>query len=143
MLSSPLMARHEEHAPNEGHDAAALVGELPQVHHDQSLRTPTRESGSDYNSVEKIDQLQSKTSGSAVETAEVEVDEKLYDEQGREKVLQTADDFARALVSTDDDPHMYIHTFRTWFAGVGLAVFGAVLGMLFVSVSSCARRVSK
>lgn len=125
------MARHEEHAPNEGHDAAALVGELPQVHHDQSLRTPTRESGSDYNSVEKIDQLQSKTSGSAVETAEVEVDEKLYDEQGREKVLQTADDFARALVSTDDDPHMYIHTFRTWFAGVGLAVFGAVLGMLF------------
>jgi hypothetical protein len=73
-----------------------------------------------------------------------------YDENGKDKVLgkrrfcfgcsscrsnsraaETAEDFAVALCSLDDDPTLPIHTFRTWFIGVGLAVFGAVLGMLF------------
>jgi hypothetical protein len=44
---------------------------------------------------------------------------------------ETAEDFAVALCSLDDDPTMPIHTFRMWFIGIGLAVFGAVLGMLF------------
>jgi hypothetical protein len=54
-----------------------------------------------------------------------------YDENGKERVLETAADFATALCSLDDDPTMPVYTFRTWFLGLGLAVFGAVLGMLF------------
>jgi hypothetical protein len=54
-----------------------------------------------------------------------------YDDNGKERVLSTAADFAVALCSLDDDPSMPIHTFRMWFIGLGLAVFGAVLGMLF------------
>jgi hypothetical protein len=46
-------------------------------------------------------------------------------------VLETAADISVALCSLDDDPSMPIHTFRMWFIGLGLAVFGAVLGMLF------------
>jgi hypothetical protein len=46
-------------------------------------------------------------------------------------VLETAADFSVALCSLEDDPSMPIHTFRMWFIGLGLAVFGAVLGMLF------------
>jgi hypothetical protein len=47
------------------------------------------------------------------------------------RFAETAEDFAVGLCSLDDDPTMRIHTFRMWFIGVGLAVFGAVLGMLF------------
>lgn len=62
-----------------------------------------------------------------------EVEEQLYDEHGKDKVLETAEDFSRALVSSEDDTNLPCHTFRMWLTGVGLAVFGAVLGMLFVS----------
>ena len=65
----------------------------------------------------------------------LEVEDTLYDANGKEKVLETPSDFANALVSLGDDPEMYVHTFRTWFIGIGLAVFGAVLGMLFVNSS--------
>lgn len=129
------MPLHEEHVPIEGRDAAEMIGQMPHIAHDVEKTSGKPDSGSDYASNEKIDQLMSKSSGTGVDTEEVEVDEKLYDENGREKVLQTADDFARALVSVDDDPTLPIHTFRMWFTGVGLAVFGAVLGMLFVSSS--------
>ncbi|KAH9924915.1 OPT oligopeptide transporter [Fomitopsis serialis] len=54
-----------------------------------------------------------------------------YGDNGKEKVLETAEDFAKILISLDDDPTMPIHTFRMWFTGVGLAVFASVLGMLF------------
>ncbi|KAF8512081.1 OPT oligopeptide transporter [Hysterangium stoloniferum] len=57
--------------------------------------------------------------------------DKLYDDKGNEKVMETAKDFATALVSLDDDPTLPIHTFRMWFLGIGLAVFGSVLGILF------------
>lgn len=63
----------------------------------------------------------------------LDAEDKLYDHNGKEKVLETAEDFATALVSLEDDPTLPIHTFRMWFSGLGLAVFGAVLGMLFVS----------
>lgn len=76
-------------------------------------------------------ELTKRVSSSDVSANEYEVDEKLYNENGKEKVLETAEDFSRALVSSDDDPNLIIHTFRMWFTGVGLAVFGAVLGMLF------------
>ena len=65
--------------------------------------------------------------------AVLEAEETLYDANGKEKVLETPSDFASALVSLEDDPETYIHTFRTWFIGIGLSVFGAVLGMLFVN----------
>lgn len=61
----------------------------------------------------------------------LDAEDRLYDHNGKEKVLETAEDFATALVSLEDDPTLPIHTFRMWFSGLGLAVFGAVLGMLF------------
>ncbi|CCM02024.1 uncharacterized protein FIBRA_04100 [Fibroporia radiculosa] len=87
----------------------------------------------DTSSSEKLEKL-----GSVNESIEEDSsDDQIYDENGKEKVLETAEDFSRALVSDDDDPTLPIHTFRMWFTGLGLAVFGAVLGMLFViSVSA-------
>ncbi|KAF8521458.1 OPT oligopeptide transporter protein-domain-containing protein [Hysterangium stoloniferum] len=58
-------------------------------------------------------------------------EDRLYDDKGNEKVMETAKDFATALVSLEDGPTLPIHTFRMWFLGIGLAVFGSVLGMLF------------
>ncbi|KAH9941492.1 OPT oligopeptide transporter [Amylocystis lapponica] len=86
-----------------------------------------------FGSSEKADKLTSvdATSDASSATDDADIVAKLYDEHGREKVLETAQDFATALVSLDDDPTMVIHTFRMWFIGLGLAVFGAVLGMLF------------
>ena len=68
----------------------------------------------------------------SIQPVSLDHEDRLYDERGKEKVLETAEDFATALVSLDDDPTMPIHTFRTWFLGMGLAVFGSVLAMLFV-----------
>lgn len=78
---------------------------------------------------DKLDKLEATLSPEVTYTAE----DKLYDSNGKEKVLETAEDFATALVSLEDDPTLPVHTFRMWFSGVGLSVFGAVLGMLFVS----------
>ncbi|GJJ13070.1 hypothetical protein Clacol_007319 [Clathrus columnatus] len=61
----------------------------------------------------------------------LDAEDRLYDHNGKEKVLETPEDFATALVSLEDDPTLPVHTFRMWFSGLGLAVFGAVLGMLF------------
>ncbi|KAH9941493.1 OPT oligopeptide transporter [Amylocystis lapponica] len=99
------------------------VAQLPHVHH---LDVPG--DSNPYGSNEKVDKL---AHSDIASSDEIEVEVKLYDENGRDKVLETAEDFATALVSLDDDPAMIIHTFRMWFIGVGLAVFGAVLGMLF------------
>lgn len=68
----------------------------------------------------------------SVDVKEQDVEDRLYDHNGKEKVLETAEDFATALVSLDDDPTMPLNTFRMWFSGIGLAVFGSVLAMLFV-----------
>ncbi|KZT67204.1 peptide transporter MTD1 [Daedalea quercina L-15889] len=74
-----------------------------------------------------------KSNGNWKEHPNADVEEVLYDDNadGREKVLETAEDFAQRLISLDDDPTMPIHTFRMWFTGLGLAVFASVLGMLF------------
>lgn len=46
--------------------------------------------------------------------------------------LETDIDVATRLISLDDDPSLPIMTFRTWFLGLGLSCFGAVLGQIFV-----------
>ncbi|PCH44089.1 peptide transporter MTD1, partial [Wolfiporia cocos MD-104 SS10] len=112
------MARDIEPNAMDAREAADLVEHLPHYSHEKE--------GSVSN--EKLDKLESVNSQTA---EELELDDKLYDERGREKVLETAADFSRALVSSEDDPSLPIHTFRMWFTGLGLAVFGAVLGMLF------------
>lgn len=84
---------------------------------------------------EKLHELASVTSQYARYGEEFEVEEPV--DKSQEKVLETAEDFSRALVSSEDDPNLPIHTFRMWFTGLGLAVFGAVLGMLFVSAVIC------
>ncbi|KZT74165.1 OPT superfamily oligopeptide transporter [Daedalea quercina L-15889] len=117
-----------ELAPMEAQDAAQVVEQLPHVDHRADEMPPA------YAHDEKHDEKHNKAgslSSGTVDEIEVGDDAKLYDEHGREKVLETAEDFSRALVSGDDDPNLTIHTFRMWFAGIGLAVFGAVLGMLF------------
>ncbi|KAI0365212.1 OPT oligopeptide transporter [Pilatotrama ljubarskyi] len=53
------------------------------------------------------------------------------DASGHERPIETEQDYALRLVSLDDDPSQPVHTFRTWFLGLGLACFAAVLGELF------------
>lgn len=117
-----------ELAPLEAQGAAEVVEQLPHVDHRSDEPAPA------YTLNEKRiqEKLEKAGSLSSATVDEVEVGD-LHDEHGREKVLETAEDFSRALVSSDDDPNLPIHTFRMWFTGIGLAVFGAVLGMLFVS----------
>ncbi|VDC02955.1 unnamed protein product [Peniophora sp. CBMAI 1063] len=50
---------------------------------------------------------------------------------GKERPIEEAGDYALRLVSLEDDPTLPVHTFRTWFLGLGLACFAAVLGELF------------
>ncbi|KAG7090421.1 hypothetical protein E1B28_009540 [Marasmius oreades] len=52
-------------------------------------------------------------------------------ENGKERPIDSDSDYALRLVSLDDDPTLPIYTFRTWFLGLGLACFGAVLGQIF------------
>lgn len=106
-------------SPIEARDAADIVDQLPHYSHSQDALD---------------EKLAHKESSAATQSVEVdELDDAIYDKSGGEKVLETAADFSRALVSSEDDPKLPIHTFRMWFTGIGLAVFGAVLGMLFVS----------
>lgn len=94
--------------------------------------------GSHYPSEEKLHDLASVTTGSQYrfgQEFQLEGQNRYFPQPDGEieedKVLETAEDFSRALVSSEDDPNLPIHTFRMWFTGLGLAVFGAVLGMLF------------
>lgn len=101
--------------------------------HDETLPTNVNQQSRSTSSIDekdaydKLDKLESTLGPDVTYTAE----DKLYDANGKEKVLETAEDFATALVSLEDDPTLPIHTFRMWFSGLGLAVFGAVLAMLF------------
>ncbi|KZS99888.1 OPT oligopeptide transporter [Laetiporus sulphureus 93-53] len=107
-----------EIAPVEASDVPELIAQPPAYSDGENA---------EYASNEKLEKLGSAT----VSASEYEVEDKIYDENGREKVLETPEDFAIGLVSLEDDPDLPIHTFRMWFIGIGLAVFGAVLGMLF------------
>ncbi|KIJ51977.1 hypothetical protein M422DRAFT_776315 [Sphaerobolus stellatus SS14] len=117
------MTRHEDILVADRDDVAEVIEQMPHLSDEKRL------SGSDFSSTEKYDQDKVEANIARVETDDYE--DKLYDEHGKEKVLETPEDFATALVSLEDDPTLRIHTFRMWFSGIGLAVFGAVLGMLF------------
>ncbi|KAJ7899268.1 OPT oligopeptide transporter [Mycena olivaceomarginata] len=52
-------------------------------------------------------------------------------DDGRERPIETAIDYATRLISLDDDPTLRVHTFRMWFLGLGLSCFSAVLGQIF------------
>ncbi|GJJ06767.1 hypothetical protein Clacol_000963 [Clathrus columnatus] len=97
---------------------------LPNMAQPQGSSASSVDEKEDY---DKLGKLESTLGPDVTLTAE----DKLYDSNGKEKVLETAEDFATALVSLEDDPTLPIHTFRMWFSGLGLAVFGAVLAMLF------------
>jgi len=125
------MALHEEPTTVDRSDVAEVVGQLPHVEH---MPVDEKRQSSDY-SDEKLDNGKLEANIGRTETFDPE--DNLYDENGKEKVLETPEDFATALVSLDDDPTLPVYTFRMWFAGIGLAVFGSVLGMLFVSTYSC------
>ncbi|KZP29051.1 OPT oligopeptide transporter [Athelia psychrophila] len=53
------------------------------------------------------------------------------DASGKEKPIQTDEDYALRLMSLEDDPTLPIWTLRTWFLSLGLSCFAAVLGQLF------------
>ncbi|EPT00110.1 OPT oligopeptide transporter [Fomitopsis schrenkii] len=121
-----------ELAPMEAQGAAEVVEQFPHIDHraDDPAPAYTPDEKHIQEKTEVLEKAGSLSSGT-VDDNEVDADDKLHDERGREKVLETAEDFSRALVSSDDDPTLTINTFRMWFTGIGLAVFGAVLGMLF------------
>ncbi|KAI3614519.1 oligopeptide transporter [Moniliophthora roreri] len=50
---------------------------------------------------------------------------------GKERPIDTADDWALRLISLEDDPTQPVWTFRLWFTAVGLSCFGAVLSQIF------------
>ncbi|KAK7047088.1 hypothetical protein VNI00_006751 [Paramarasmius palmivorus] len=52
-------------------------------------------------------------------------------EDGKERPIETDQDYALRLISLEDDPTMPIYTFRMWFLSLGLSCFGAVLGQIF------------
>ncbi|EJD06348.1 peptide transporter MTD1 [Fomitiporia mediterranea MF3/22] len=51
--------------------------------------------------------------------------------EGKERPIETDVDVATRLISLEDDPSLPAMTFRTWFLGLGLSCFGAVLGQIF------------
>ncbi|KAG7087781.1 hypothetical protein E1B28_013722 [Marasmius oreades] len=52
-------------------------------------------------------------------------------EDGKERPIETSDDWALRLISLEDDPTEPVWTFRLWFLSIGLSCFGAVLGQIF------------
>ncbi|KAI0628167.1 OPT oligopeptide transporter [Trametes polyzona] len=84
---------------------------------------------------EKVDphDLPALAKGDPAEIGDVSEDVRAIDldASGRERPIETDEDYALRLVSLDDDPTLPVYTFRTWFLGLGLACFAAVLGELF------------
>ncbi|KAF9037805.1 OPT oligopeptide transporter [Hymenopellis radicata] len=50
---------------------------------------------------------------------------------GKERPIETAEDWSLRLISLDDDPTLPVWTFRLWFCALGLSCFGAVLSQIF------------
>ncbi|KAF9262064.1 OPT oligopeptide transporter [Marasmius fiardii PR-910] len=50
---------------------------------------------------------------------------------GKERPIETSDDWALRLISLEDDPTEPVWTFRLWFLAIGLSCFGAVLSQIF------------
>ncbi|GJJ13987.1 hypothetical protein Clacol_008244 [Clathrus columnatus] len=113
------MTRHEENIVHDRQEAVELAEELPSY-----MDRTSASFGSEKDFDHKLE-------ASLSPEVALDAEDRLYTETGKEKVLETAEDFATALVSLDDDPTLPVHTLRMWFAGLGLAAFGAILGMLF------------
>ncbi|SCV69385.1 BQ2448_2405 [Microbotryum intermedium] len=60
-----------------------------------------------------------------------DLDPELLNENGKERVIETAHDFSTRLISLEDDTTIQVHTVRMWSIGLGLTCFGAVLGQIF------------
>ncbi|KAL0571466.1 hypothetical protein V5O48_010502 [Marasmius crinis-equi] len=56
-------------------------------------------------------------------------------DDGKERPIESDSDYSLRLISLEDDTTLPIFTFRTWFLGLGLSCFGAVLGQIFIDVS--------
>ncbi|KIK66315.1 hypothetical protein GYMLUDRAFT_93594 [Collybiopsis luxurians FD-317 M1] len=50
---------------------------------------------------------------------------------GKERPIETANDWSLRLISLEDDPTLPVWTFRLWFLSLGLSCFGAVLSEIF------------
>lgn len=48
-----------------------------------------------------------------------------------EEVIRDAKGLVTKIISLDDDPTLPVLTFRFWFLGLGLSIFGAVLGQIY------------
>ncbi|SCV68960.1 BQ2448_1980 [Microbotryum intermedium] len=57
-----------------------------------------------------------------------DLDPEFLDKNGKERPIETAQDFATRLVSLEDDPSLQVHTVRMWTIGIALTVFGGVMG---------------
>lgn len=123
------MTRHEENIVHDRDEAVELAAELPPTYVN---RTSVSFSSDEKDLDRKLEAILSPD-------VALDAEDHLYTESGKEKVLETAQDFSTALVSLDDDPDLPVHTLRMWVAGLGLAAFGAVLGMLFVSNNNSER----
>ncbi|KAH8919014.1 OPT superfamily oligopeptide transporter [Atractiella rhizophila] len=53
------------------------------------------------------------------------------DSTGKERAVETSEDWGYRLVSLADDPSAPVWTFRMWFIAIGLSCFGAVLSQIF------------
>ncbi|TRM57369.1 hypothetical protein BD626DRAFT_540586, partial [Schizophyllum amplum] len=53
------------------------------------------------------------------------------DENGNERPIESARDYAMRLMSLEDDPSLPIFTLRSVVLGIGFAAFASVLGQLF------------
>ncbi|KAE9394953.1 OPT oligopeptide transporter [Gymnopus androsaceus JB14] len=50
---------------------------------------------------------------------------------GKERPIETANDWSLRLISLEDDPTLPVWTLRLWFLSLGLSCFGAVLSEIF------------
>ncbi|SGZ22599.1 BQ5605_C022g09508 [Microbotryum silenes-dioicae] len=51
-----------------------------------------------------------------------DLDPEFLDKNGKERPIETAQDFATRLMSLEDDPSMQVHTVRMWTIGIALTV---------------------
>ncbi|KAI0691079.1 OPT oligopeptide transporter [Cerioporus squamosus] len=100
---------------------------------DVSVDEKAHAADSSVDSKEHYDDLPALAKADPADVGDVSEDVRAIDldASGHERPIETEHDYALRLVSLDDDPTLPIHTFRTWFLGLGLACFAAVLGELF------------
>jgi hypothetical protein len=96
-----------------------VLAPLPEATSEHKASSVDEKAPPSYDTEEKQTGLSATGDAYDADLAHDESGAVLYDESGREKVLETAQDFSIALCSLEDDPTMPIFTFRMWFAGIG------------------------